>query len=244
MEELRLDGYQFDPFNPRTRSLLQARLGFAENSTIEASEDNSGSFNLGVWNVFSKETNGLVLKLVDNNRRHHTRATDAEKFEKFRRQCPNLVGEFSMSFPVYIFQLRAANGQRQKDLIVMRKAPGLQLTHILFHKYHANELTDLLRIFKEFGSFMATIHRVYQGMQHGDCQPSNVFYDKFNGFFTLIDIADFGYGPFIAEGGENDVEHFISGLKTLARWYGQKVISDAERQFREGYMEEKNKKRK
>lgn len=237
MEELRLDGYQFDPFNPRTRSLLQAKLGFAENSTIEACKDNSGSFNLGVWNVFSKETNGLVLKLVDNNRRHHTRATDAEKFEKLRRQCPNLVGEFSMSFPVHIFQLRAANGQRQKDLIVMRKAPGLQLTNILFHKYHANELTDLLRIFKEFGTFMATIHRVYKGMQHGDCQASNIFYDESSREFTLIDVADFGYEDKMAVGGDDDVEHFAAGLISLSQHYGKDLMVECTKLFRAGYSE-------
>merc|ERR1711865_470545 len=189
------------------------------------------------------ETHGLVLKLVDNNRRHQTRLTDTEKFINICNRCPNIVSEFSMAFPVKIFQLRAPNGQRAKDVIVMRKASGLQLTHVLYHKYHGNELEELLRIFKEFGSFMATIHRVYQGMQHGDCQPSNVFYDSLNGFFTLIDVADFGYGPFMAEGGDNDVEHFVDGLKTLTRWYGQKFIGDAERSFRSGYLEEKSRRR-
>merc|ERR1712072_1131156 len=97
----------------------------------------------------------------------------------------------------------------------------------------------LLKIFKAFGGHMSTIHRVYRGMQHGDCQPSNVFYDELTGIFTLIDVADFGYGPYMAVGGENDVEHFVDGLKSLTQWYGEELIADCEREFRAGYEEKR-----
>lgn len=238
VEELRMGSSDFDPLNPQTRLQLLEKLGFAKNSTIELSQDNSGSFNYGVWNLYNSTTHGLCLKLVESTRRHPARLTDSEKCQKLAAMCQRIVNEFTLSFPVKIFELRAPSGARCKhDLIVMRRAAGIQLTQILYHKWHANQRDELLRMFNEFGSFMHTMHRVYKGMQHGDCQPSNVFYDLINGYFTLIDVADMGYGPFVADGGENDVEHFVKGLKTLTKWYSQQFIADAERQFRAGYAE-------
>lgn len=240
IEELTMEGDVFDPFNPQMKSKLLKRLGFPEEDAILESLDeaNSGAFNEGVWTIHNDTSQGLVLKLVDSTRRHTSRPTDAEGYMRLSDICRNIASDHSLSFPVKIFQLRCPSGSRSKDLIVMRRAAGMQLTQILYYKFQKHEIADLLRIFKEFGSFMQTIHRVYRGMQHGDCQPSNVFYDAFNGIFTLIDVADFGYGPFIADGGADDVEHFVEGLKTLSQWYGGQVIADCERQFRQGYSEE------
>jgi hypothetical protein len=239
VEELRLHSDAFDPFEPRTRSLLLDALGLASNSTIEPHQDNSGAFNHGVWNLFNKKSLGLVLKLVDCNRRRPEVATDTEKFIKLAGLCPNIVSEFSIAFPVKIFRLRGPSGKRTEDLMVMRRAAGQQLTQILYRKFHSNDLDGLQRIFKEFGSYLCTIHRVYRGMQHGDCQPSNVFYDRMNECFTLIDVADMGHGPFIAAGGDNDVEHFVTGLKTLSQYYSQEFLAGAESHFRQGYAEAK-----
>lgn len=235
VEDMVMANLVFDPFNPQTRSLLLSKLGLGDDTVVETSEDNSGNFNDGVWILRSKTSHGLIVKLV--NHIHPTRATDSEKFAKICGECPNIVGEFSFAFPVRILYLRGPDGQRCKDLIVMRRAVGLQLTQILYHKWQAKELEELLHMFKEFGTFLRTIHRVYKGRQHGDCQPSNVFYDGFNGVFTLVDCADFGFGPFVAAGGENDVEHFVCGLKSLSQWYGCEFIDGAEKHFRQGYQQ-------
>jgi tRNA A-37 threonylcarbamoyl transferase component Bud32 len=220
------------------RSVLLDRLGLPQTMQIESLLDNPGSFNDGVWMVFDGFTTGLVLKLVPHCRSHPSRATDAEKFITLQRRCPKLVTEFSLAFPLRIFQLKSPRGTRSKDLIVMRRASGLQITQHLYHKFHAGHHNLLLQMFAEFGTFLAVMHRVYKGMQHGDCQPSNVFYDEISGNFTLIDVADFGYGPFVAEGGENDVEHFCDGMKTLTQWYGENFTEDILRSFRNGYQEE------
>jgi len=53
--------------------------------------------------------------------------------------------------------------------------------------------------------------------------------------FTLIDMADFGYGPYMADGGEDDVKHFIDGLSQLSTFYGEDVIAHCEKFFRQGY---------
>jgi hypothetical protein len=70
-------------------------------------------------------------------------------------------------------------------------------------------------------------------MQHGDCQPSNVFYDASTGNFTLIDIAGMGHGQ-----GENDVAQFTQGLKMMTQWYGRQFMAQAEKHFRAGYYED------
>jgi hypothetical protein len=243
VEELQMDQESFDPLYPPMRSVLLDRLGLPQTMTIESLLDNPGSFNDGVWMVFDGFTTGLVLKLVPHSRSHPSRATDAEKFINLQRRCPKLVTEFSLAFPLRIFQLKSPRGTRCKDLIVMRRAHGLQLTQHLYHKFHSDQHPQLLEIFQELGTFLAVLHRVYKGMQHGDCQPSNVFYDELSGNFTLIDVADFGYGPYVAEGGENDVEHFGDGLKTLTQWYGDNFIEDLIRNFKAAYLEEKNRRR-
>jgi hypothetical protein len=243
VEELRMDGDIFDPCRPQLRSLLLERLQVPQSSVIEALQDNPGSFNDGVWIVVDSNSTGLVLKLVPHIRQHHARATDTEKFINLQKQCPHIVTEFSLSFPLKIFQLRGPRGNRCKDLIVMRRATGLQLTQHMYHKINGGQPPQLLQIFSELGTFLHTLHRAYQAMQHGDCQPSNVFYDELTGIFTLIDVADLGYGPYVAEGGENDVEHFIDGLKTLSRWYGEKIVADCERRFRAAYLEAKSRPR-
>lgn len=239
-EELKLDMAVFDPAQPQLRSKLLKRLGFPETATIEKyTEGDHGSFNDGVWLLSDTNSHGLVLKLVPHQRARPSRATDSEKYVNLQRQRPNIVTENSLSFPLKIFQLKGPSGTKPKDLLVMREAPGFQITHHLYYKFHGGSSSALLDIFKELGIFMCTMHRVYKGMQHGDCQPSNVFYDETTGYFTLIDVADFGFGPYMADGGEDDVEHFIVGLKSLSEWYGENLIADCERQFRTGYMEEK-----
>jgi len=240
VEELKIDSEEFDPFRPLQRSAILDRLDMPQNATIEVLEDNPGSFNAGVWIIQDINTTGLVMKLVPHLRQKPSRASDSEKYMSLQRQCPHIVTEFSLSFPVKIFQLRGPRGNRCKDVIVMRRATGLQLTQHIYHKINGGQAAQLLHIFKELGSFLHTVHRAYKAMQHGDCQPSNVFYDELLGHFTLIDCADFGYGPYVAEGGENDVEHFTEGLKTLTRWYGEEMIADLERQFRNAYLDAKS----
>lgn len=237
-ERIDLEGDIVDPSHPSLRPLILESLGFAETAVIKKLEGDQGAFNEGVWMMSDTNALGVVLKLVPHQRSHPWRATDSEKYANVQKWCPNIVKEYAFSFPLKIFELRSSSGIC-KELIVMRRAQGAQLTHHLFHKFHSGSLSTLMSIFRDFGAFLSTIHRVYRGAQHGDCQPSNVFYDESSGLFTLIDVADFGFGPYMAEGGENDVEHFVDGLKTLAQWYGNDVIADCERHLRAGYDEGK-----
>jgi hypothetical protein len=239
LEELLMHEAPFDPLHPCVKSVLLAKLRLSEAATIQECPDNSGSFNNGVWFVFDCTASGtskFVLKQVRNYRILPDMATDTEKFLKLQRQHPDIRSESMITFPCNIFELVSIDGTKDSDLIVMRKATGLQITQHLFYKFQREQTDQLLDIFKRFGTFMRRFHQSYNGMQHGDCSPSNVFYDDVSGNFTLIDVADFGYGPYLAVGGENDVEHFIDGLKTLSSWYGSVFLSTCEDEFRNAYM--------
>lgn len=240
IEDFRMDRDDFDLERAQLRANLLGKLGLLESVSIEKlDEGNSGAFNDGIWIISDGTSPGLVLKLVPHFRLRATRKTDTEKYVDLQRMCPNIVTELSLAFPLRIFHLSGPGGFRNKDLIVMRQAAGLQLTQHLYHKFHAGQVAELLNIFKEFGKFMRTIHRVYRvggkSMQHGDCQPSNVFYDEPSGLFTLVDVADFGFGPYLAQGGEDDIEHFIEGLDRLKQWYGQALTDGCAQEFRRGY---------
>mmetsp|Transcript_20688 Transcript_20688/g.32959 ORF Transcript_20688/g.32959 Transcript_20688/m.32959 type:complete len:910 (+) Transcript_20688:47-2776(+) len=237
MSELPMQTDAFDPSCPILKAHLLQNLGMSRSATIESLQDNSGAFNDGVWIVSGGLSSGLVLKLVPHQQT--TRKTDQEKYTSIQQQCPKILSEYSVAFPLKILQLIGPDGDRYKDLLVMRQAPGLQLTQHLYHKFNGGLITDLLNMFEEFGRFLKTMHQVYRvenrSMQHGDCQPSNVFYDEVSAGFTLIDVADFGFGPYLAQGGEDDVEHFVEGLSSLQAWYGQSLIDDCIDKFREGY---------
>jgi len=237
IEEFQMIDNAFNPNEPQLKVQLLENLGFPDSAEIEQLDDNSGAFNDGVWIVSGGLSFGLVLKLVPHQQT--TRKTDQEKYTNIQQLCPKILSEYSVAFPLKILQLSGPDGDRYKDLLVMRQAPGLQLTQHLYHKFNGGVIADLLKMFEEFGRFLKTMHQVYRvenrSMQHGDCQPSNVFYDEVSAGFTLIDVADFGFGPYLAQGGEDDVEHFVEGLSSLKAWYGQSLIDDCVDKFRKGY---------
>jgi len=234
LEDLQMNADRFDPTCPQMSVHLLSMLGIQGISTIEREQHNCGGINHGVWNLSGNNTaRRLTMKLVDSHRRHPTLPTDAEKFVKLASVCPQIVRDPSLAFPIKIFMLRRPRGGRGQDLIVMPQAAGNQLTVVITHKWHNKEQIELLRIFKRFGKFLHAFHRDYKGMQHGDCQPSNVFYDASTGNFTLIDIAGMGHGQ-----GETDVAQFTQGLKMMTQWYGRQFMAQAEKHFRAGYYED------
>jgi hypothetical protein len=241
IENLKLDVDGFDPGRPWQTSTLLEKLGLPLTATIETTPDSGGCFNDGIWTVSCAEYTDIILKRVPHQNGVN-RPSDTKLYVELQKQIPGLVSEYALSFPLKIFRLSGPTGTRCKDLIVMRRAMGMQLTQHMFHKSIGMgqdpaswKLQELLEIFSKFGAFMHTIHRVYKERQHGDCQPSNVFYDEQTEQFTLIDVADFGYGPYLAAGGEDDVQHFVDGIKSLSQWYGSSLIADCEKHFRMGY---------
>jgi hypothetical protein len=240
IEEFVLDQCDFDPSRPQLKAKLLEKLGLEHAVFDKLDSGNSGYFNDGIWNVtLSYATNtGLVLKLVPHH--HSRRKADREKYKELQQRCPGILTDISLAFPMKILQLREPSGAINKDLIVMRKARGMQITEHLCYKFNSGRAAELPGIFQEFGKFIKAIHMKYRfnnrSMQHGDCQASNVFYDDVSRVFTLVDVADFGFGPYLAQGGEDDVQHFLDGLHTLSQFYGKPLMENCATHFRMGVL--------
>merc|ERR1712178_150946 len=94
------------------------------------------------------------------------------------------------------------------------------------------ETAALMQIMEKVGTCLAEFHQKHNNSQHGDFQPSNIFYDETDGSIAFIDLV--GIGP---EGAclDNDVEHFLQSLNLISRAYGPKFLEDAQTHFRSGY---------
>jgi len=225
VEDMWIDLDEFDITCRDLRLQLLTKLGFKEHGDLEALRDSTGACKNGVWHLSTIDSPGLVLKLVETCENQSVSIMDVERFAKIQARFPEIVKELAFAFPVKILQLRGPLGNRLKDLIVMRRAPGESLELIIHRKAQAGEIAAIFDILRQFGTFLRTVHQVYNGMQHGNCQPSKVFYDEKCKNFTLIDVVDLGFGP-------NDVDEFAAALNTLSGNYGSELAA-AVKIFRE-----------
>lgn len=230
--ELQMSGPSFDPTQGGLRSALLSSLGFLE-ASIEQMTGFSGGLNEGVWFVTGSR-NGrheeLVLKLVKCTRIASNVPTEAENCEKVHRDHPSIAADVSVSFPVKIFSCMS-HGIKRHDLIVMRRVPGERLAEVICRKYYAKQEGRLLQIFEALGRQLADFHARYGTAQHGDFQPSNVFYDEATDALAFIDIGGMGI-PCM----DNDVAHFRKAMNLLANAYGPTLHSDAIMAFDRGYQ--------
>merc|ERR1740120_568334 len=72
----------------------------------------------------------------------------------------------------------------------------------------------------------------YGNAQHGDFQPSNIFWDEESGQLALIDVGGMGIPTT-----ESDVDHFSKAMRLPAESYGMQFAADAVRHFQQGYAE-------
>jgi len=222
----------FNPLKPPLRQLLLSKLGLPQNASISAMQGFRGGLNEGVW--FAKAPGSreeLVLKLVRCNRIAANVLTEAENFSKIYREHPQVIRDPAIAFPVKIFRCLDRAGVRKHDLIVMRKTRGERLAEWIARKWYASDIQTVLQIFEFLGSCLAEFHARYGNAQHGDFQPSNIFYDEESGDACFIDIGGMGVPTM-----ETDVEHFVKSLNLLAETYGQTLAADGRRWFEQGYQ--------
>jgi len=111
----------------------------------------------------------------------------------------------------------------------MRHAAGQSLSAIIGLKWYANQGSEVMRIFEQLGGFLADFHLRYGHKQHGDFQPSNIWYDDTTGSFTLLDVSDIG--PQI----QSDVEHFSDSIRMFSQAYGPQFETEGLQHFMTGY---------
>lgn len=172
----------------------------------------------------------LVLKVVRNDPGRLGLPSEAEKLIKLYQNDPSIVDDRAIAFPVKIFHCVGPSGDRNLDIIVMKKASGAPLSDVLFQLFHAGELVEVGSILKQLGMFLKQFHQRYGNMQHGDFGPENIFYDASSRSFSLVDVADLG--RLAAEG---DVPHFVKSLSILSKAYGQEFFANGKQCFEEGY---------
>lgn len=221
VEEMWIDTDEFDMSCEDLRLQLLTKLGFRHDGSIEPFRDASGAGKDDVWHLSTHGSPGLVLKLVEASR--------TQNFVRIQEKCPDIVKELAFAFPVKILKLRGPCGSPLKDLVVMRRAQGESLAQIINAKCQRQETTVLFQMLTDFGTFLRTVHKVYNGMQHGKCRPSNVFYEETSRSFTFVDVEDFGIGT-------HDVEHFVGALRILVGQYGVAIASNAEEHFRTAWI--------
>jgi len=234
-DDLYLDGALFDPCQPPMKAQLFQKMRMQPNALVEPMRGGigMGACNAGMW-ILRDGTQCFVLKLIRSNSpgMNQLQASDADKFAKLSRENPGIVKDPSISFPCKIFHCLSKSGIKNHDLIVMRQVSGVRMSEFIMNRLHGKNVQDLMRILERFGAFLADFHTRYNGMQHGDLTPANVFYDERSGRFALVDVADLApRNPVI----QSDLDRFISSLKLLSTFYGPDLFMQGKAQFEAGY---------
>jgi len=231
--ELQIGSGSFNPTHPPLLAQLLSKLGLGSQSTIEEMQGFRGGLNEGVWFISdpkgsSKEE--FVLKLVRCHRIDHNILTEAENFLKIYREHPAVVKDPILAFPFRIFSCVGPSSMKLFDLIIMRKVRGDRLAEVIARKWYGCQVPQLLRIMEKLGVCLAEFHGRYGNSQHGDFQPSNIFYDEGHDELTLIDVGGMGVPTT-----ENDIEHFSKSIKLLAETYGSRLAGEGLKHFEQGY---------
>lgn len=174
----------------------------------------------------------MVLKLVRNLNFAIGLPTETERFVKLAAEHPTIINDPALTFPIKIFNLKSPIPGASCDLIVMRRAMGERVSDVVSLHWARGQKAQIMSIWERSGAFLKDFHIRYGNKQHCDFQASNLFYDEASGKFTMVDLADIGQQAIITE---KDTDHFIGGLKILAKSFGQQFFQDSQRHFMVGY---------
>lgn len=232
--ELDIGSGAFDPTQQSLRSQLIAKLGMSSHATIEEMQGFRGGLNEGVWFATDASKGStkeeLVLKLVRCHRVAASIPTEAENCLRIFREHSSAVNDPTIAFPIKIFSCLGTGGTKRYDLIVMRRVRGERLAELIARKWYSKQVPQLMQILEKLGICLAEFHARYGNSQHGDFQPSNIFYDEDKDEIALIDVGGMGVPTM-----ESDVEHFAKSMKLLAEAYGVQLSADGMRHFERGY---------
>lgn len=226
MLELQLGTLPPDPAHPVIWEHIARALGLQKGAKVEKAQGFSGGLNDGVWNI-KDAVQDVVLKLVK-----YKRGGDADRLISLARKFPGLLQDSALAFATKVLRCCGSDGQPHSDIIVMRRAIGEPLNDIAAHKVALKRVPDMMMILERLGRFLAEFHARYSNLQHGDFQPTNVFYCEASDHFTMIDVADLGPRH---EKFESDVDHFVQSIGFLAISYGDQFEQEGVAHFKSGY---------
>jgi len=218
---------------PPLRSQVLSVLGLPISADVERLKGAQGGLNDGVWRVRSGAQDFIVKSVASTHPMDGPGAimhSEAEKLVRLAREHPELAEDSDVAFPVKIVRM-AVNHRPRHDLIVMWHVPGQRLAEVIAAKWPSQGQT-VLSILREFGAFLGRFHLRHGGLQHHDCQQSNVLYDEKTGDFTLLDVSDMAPQGALTE---LDKDRFVGGLKLLSSYFGQQFFTECKRYFEDGY---------
>mmetsp|Transcript_15553 Transcript_15553/g.36654 ORF Transcript_15553/g.36654 Transcript_15553/m.36654 type:complete len:564 (-) Transcript_15553:68-1759(-) len=226
--ELRV-GQGFDPRRPEIRSQLLALLKLPAGAHIQEMSGFKGGLNLGIWLVSGGQD--LVLKQVRCFRVASNVLTEAENFIRIVKEHPEIVNDPLVAFPVKILSCIGAEGKLVSDLIVMRRSRGERLCEYVATKFYAGQVPQLRSAVEQVGQALARFHQRYANQQHGDFQPSNIYYDEKTKTVFFIDVGGMG----VPTTG-NDLEHFHQCMRSMTTGYKPDLHVELLQAFDKGYQ--------
>lgn len=225
VSEIQIGNQKFDPASEMVKSQLTSKLGIGTCLSVDALHTGAGGCNQGMWIMRTSSQREFILKLVSANRQ------EGNKLSTLVRNHPSIVKDPLLAFPLQVFHVIGAGGTKRYDLIVMDKARGRTLADFLGSKWYSQGADPVKRVMKKLGSSLREFHTRYRNSQHGDFQPSNIFYDEASDKLTFIDVADIGAN----QAHHSDKQHLLESLRILSRAYGSKFLADASGAFEAGY---------
>jgi hypothetical protein len=227
--ELKLDTEAFDPTTPQLKKTLLELLDMEGQSTIERLHGWYGANNLGIW--FVKDScleQDLIIKQVS------LRYGEGDKLLAVASNYPSIVQDRSLAFPTKIVHC-SVDGEVVHELIVTPKVQAEEFTDFIGEKWYStqpNAKHEIFRAMEQLGRQLKEFHIRYSGAQHGDFQPSNVFYDRSANVFTFIDLADVA----TPINSDKDVQTFQKSLSAFAAaTYGPQFARQSQASFARGY---------
>jgi len=178
-EDLHLEYAFFDATQEPVKSQILQKMHLQPHAHVEPIRGQMGGCNAGMW-ILRDGSQCFMLKLVRILPAWvgPSRTPESEKFAKLSREHPEMAMDPALSFPCKIFHCLGKNGSMTYDLVVMRCAPGLRFSDFIMQKLHGGQAQDLMFALQLFGTFLADFHNRYNGLQHGDLTPANVFFHE------------------------------------------------------------------
>jgi len=224
-----------DPSLEPLKSQLLAKLCRDASTTVTPMGGFCGGMNEGLWWVENDTTQTLVLKLVRGKRTGAFTGlpSEVEKFVAVHKAFPSIATDAQLAFPVKMFNCIGPSGHLH-DIIAMPMVEGERLSDWMAMKWYAGQKAPVFTAFEQLGVFLKRFHRDYNMFQHGDFQPSNIFYEEQSGRFALVDIADMALMS-MSQHSESDGAHFVAALKIMSAGYGAEFFEVGKQRFEAAY---------
>jgi len=220
----------FKPANAMIRQQLLQHLGLSDGAQIKEMGGFKGGLNQGIWIVSDGDGPQLVLKQSRCQRIASGILTEAENFVRILKDHPEIAFDPLIAFPVKILGCTGPEG-KISDIIVMKMCPGKRLCEFVAAKFYANQMQQLNNALEEVGHCLAQFHFRYGHEQHGDFQPSNIYYEERTNVVTFIDVGGMGV-PTMG----TDVDHFHHCIRAMTASYHENLHAELLQAFDKGYQ--------